>query len=192
MNWVEALAVALALGYVILAIRQHSACWLLSALASVLYIGIFWKAKLYMESGLQLLYIALSAYGYWQWQRGRASDAAAVKPLCVTRWPLEVHAACALLVLGTSAISGYLLATYSDAAFPYIDSLTTWASVLTTIMVARKVLENWLYWIAIDAVSGVLYWQRDLHLTAGLFALYLVLAAIGYVQWKRSFQSQAR
>lgn len=186
MSWLEASAVALALGYVILAIRQHIGCWLLGALSSAIYIKIFWDARLYMESGLQLLYIALSVYGFLQWQQRKQQP-----PLAVSRWPLTRHLGCWLLVAGATALSGHLLKTHTAAAFPYIDSLTTWAAVVTTVMVAKKVLENWLYWIAIDAVCMVVYWQRELHLTAALFALYLVLAALGYRQWRQAYRSQA-
>jgi len=182
-SWLEICAVALALGYVILAIRQHIACWLLGGLSSALYILIFWQAQLYMESGLQLLYIALSVYGFMQWRRASEQP-----QLPITRWPLSLHLGLAVPVLGAALLSGWWLSNHTDAAFPYLHSLTTWASVLTTFMVARKVLENWLYWIGIDAVCVVLYWQRDLHLTAALFVLYLILAIIGFRQWRRDWR----
>ena len=87
-------------------------------------------------------------------------------------------------------LSGYWLAENSDAAFPYLDSLTTWASLLCTWMVVKKVLENWLYWIAIDTLSIWLYWQKGLYPTVALFALYVVIAVFGYLLWRRGYRQQ--
>ena len=84
------------------------------------------------------------------------------------------------------AISSQLMTRYSDAALPYLDSFTTWGAVVTTFMVARKVLENWLYWFVIDVVSIFMFLQRDLYFTAALFAGYLVMIVIGYRSWRAS------
>jgi len=87
-----------------------------------------------------------------------------------------------------SLISGYLLNRHTEAAWPYLDSFTTWASVVTTYMVTKKVLENWLYWIVIDSLSIFLYLDRGLHLTALLFVGYTVIAIFGFYQWRQSHQ----
>ncbi len=78
-----------------------------------------------------------------------------------------------------------MLTAYSQAALPYIDSFTTWGAIVTTWMVTRKILENWIYWFVIDAVSVYLYVSRGLFLTAVLFLIYLVLIVIGYRTWRR-------
>ena len=91
-----------------------------------------------------------------------------------------------------SLVSGALLHRYSAAALPFLDSFTTWGSVLTTFMVARKVLENWIYWIVIDATSIVLYLDRGLYLYAGLFVAYLVIAVFGYFNWRHSMAPDIR
>ncbi|MDB2558520.1 nicotinamide riboside transporter PnuC, partial [Porticoccaceae bacterium] len=89
-----------------------------------------------------------------------------------------------------SVISGYLLSKNTSAQLPYLDSFTTWGSVFTTVMVARKVLENWLYWIVINVVSIYLYIDRGLDQTAAMFALYLVLATLGFYAWKKAYVTQ--
>ena len=94
-------------------------------------------------------------------------------------------------VLLVSALSGALLQRYSSAALPYLDSFTTWGSILTTWMVARKILENWLYWLVIDSVSIYLYLDRAQCLTALLFVLYLVIVVFGYFQWLRHYRTQS-
>jgi nicotinamide mononucleotide transporter len=83
---------------------------------------------------------------------------------------------------------GTLLARHTDAAFPYIDSATTFAAIWATFLVARKVLENWWYWLAIDTVSIFIYWSRDLELTSLLFLLYVGMIPFGLVRWTRSYR----
>jgi nicotinamide mononucleotide transporter len=92
------------------------------------------------------------------------------------------------VIVVASLLSGFLLSTRTDAAYPYIDSLTTWGAIWATFLVARKVLENWWYWLAIDAASVFIYWSRDLEQTAALFVLYLVMIPFGIVSWTRSYK----
>jgi len=94
-----------------------------------------------------------------------------------------------LVVTSRDAASGALLERYTDAALPYLDSFTTWGSILTTWMVTRKILENWLYWLVIDSVSIYLYLDRGLYLTAGLFVLYLIIVLFGYRKWLLHYQA---
>jgi nicotinamide mononucleotide transporter len=89
-----------------------------------------------------------------------------------------------------SPLFGWLLSRYTGAALPYLDSFVAVASVVTTYMVARKILENWLYWLVIDSLSLYLFWQRELYLLVGLFAIYLVLVVIGFVRWRRDWRAQ--
>ena len=101
-----------------------------------------------------------------------------------------MHAVALTVVAVLSGGSGFLLERYSDAAYPYVDSATTWAAIWTTFLVARKVLENWWYWLVIDAVSVAIYWSRDLPLTALLFVVYLVMIPFGLWSWTRSYRGQ--
>lgn len=111
-------------------------------------------------------------------------------PLQITSWALPQHLWVIFGVLTLSCISGYLLQENTEAAWPYVDSFTTWSSVLTTYMVTRKILENWLYWIVIDFVAMMLYIERGLYPTAMLFFVYLILCVFGFVAWKRYYQEQ--
>ena len=174
----EACAVALAIAYLILAIRQNVLCWLAAFVSSLIYLAVFYTARLYMESALQIFYAAMAVYGYWQWTRGGEGASG----LRITVWSLRQHASALALIFAVSLSSGYLMSR-TDAAFPYIDSFTTVAAIVTTYMVARKVLENWLYWFVIDSVSVYVYLERGLALTALLFVVYLVLIVIGWRRW---------
>src|SRR5690606_23783949 len=92
-------------------------------------------------------------------------------------------------LLAAAGLNGWLLTRYTGAAWPYLDSFTTWGSVLTTFLVVKKVLENWLYWIVIDSLSIYLYIDRGLYLTAGLFAAYLVIVVFGYFSWLNLYRA---
>ena len=174
----------LAIAYLVLAIRQSLACWGAAIGSAGIYTVLMFNAGLYMESLLQLFYIAMAFYGWRHWAAGDDSNA----PLPVTDWPLAFHILPLLAIVVLSLTSGYLLENLSTAAFPYVDSFTTWGAIVTTWMVARKVLQNWHYWFVIDSVSVYLYTQRGLYLTALLFVAYLLLIVIGYRAWHRSIQ----
>ena len=100
-------------------------------------------------------------------------------------WQPRQHAIALAVIAVLTAVTGALLAAFTPAALPYLDSFTAWSSVITTWMVARKVLENWLYWFVIDGLSVYIYMRRGLWLTAGLFVLYLVLIVVGYRAWRK-------
>ena len=187
-EWVnlETLAVVLGIGYLLLAMRESSLCWYCAFLSTALYVWIFGDVSLYMESALNVYYMAMAIYGWLQWQRGGA-DKSGVKIIC---WTARQHILGVAIILAASVTSGYLLSSNTAAKLPYLDSFTTWASVFTTIMVAQKVLENWLYWIVINSVSIYLYIDRGLDQTAAMFFLYLVLASIGFLTWKKAYDTQ--
>lgn len=182
----ESIAVAAAIAYLVLAIRQSIWCWLGAGISTAVYVYLFFNAKLYMESALNGFYFAMAIYGWFVWYSGRSDG----DELPVSVWRRNVHVFAIASILAASLVSGYLLSRYSDAAYPYVDSMTTWGAIWATFLVARKVLENWWYWLVIDAASIVIYWSRDLHLTALLFAVYVAMIPFGLVAWQRSRREQ--
>ena len=183
----ETVAVILGIAYLLFAMRENSLCWYCAFISTGIYIWIFGDVSLYMESALNAYYMVMAVYGWYLWQRGGSSS----QGIKLSSWRIKQHMAAIGLALVLSVISGYLLSQNTDARMPYIDSFTTWGSVITTFMVARKVLENWLYWIVIDAVSIFLYIDRELYQTVGLYSVYLVLAVIGYVAWRKAYFQQS-
>lgn len=185
LNWVdlETLAVVLSIAYLVLAMKENSLCWYCAFFSTAIYVVIFGDVSLYMESALNVYYMAMAGYGWHQWQRGGSGN----KGIALCVWSARQHVIAISLIVLATVISGYVLTITTDARLPYVDSFTTWASILTTVMVARKVLENWLYWIVIDTVSIFLYVDRELYQTAAMFALYLVLATIGYFAWRKNY-----
>ncbi|HEY2145412.1 MAG TPA: nicotinamide riboside transporter PnuC [Steroidobacteraceae bacterium] len=178
---IEFAAAVLAVAYLLLAIGQRLSCWLAAFLSSCLYVWVLFTARLYMESMLNAFYAAMAVYGFWQWRRGSAG-----RSLPVTRWPLKIHAVAVLGILVLSTLNWLLLRRYTPAAWPFVDSMTAWSSVFATFLVARKVYENWHWWLAIDSVDLYLFFTRHLYVTMLLFALYLVLIVVGMREWRRS------
>lgn len=180
----ESVAVGAAVLYLLLAIRENIWCWLFAGISTAIYVYLFIDARLYMESALNAFYFAMAIYGFLVWRSGEAPGRA----LPVSRWPMALHLKAIAAIVAISLVSGYLLDSYTAAAFPYVDSLTTWAAIWATFLVARKVLENWWYWLAIDIASIFIYWSRDLQLTALLFVVYVVMIPFGLVRWTRSYR----
>jgi nicotinamide mononucleotide transporter len=139
-----------------------------------------------MESFLNVFYFVMAIYGWYVWHFGKSGD----DELPVVVWPRSVHMIAIAIIIAMSFASGFLLERFTDAEFPYIDSMTTWSAIWATFLVARKVLENWWYWLVIDAVSIFIYWARDLELTSLLFVIYVVLVPIGLLSWTRSYRQQ--
>jgi len=181
----ESLAVVLAIAYLLLVIRQNIWCWLCAGLSSAIYIWLFAVAKLYMESLLYAFYVGMAIYGWIIWRRNSNDE------LAISVWSLNTHAVALLVVSALATASGWYLDNFTEAAYPYIDSLTTFAAIWATFLVARKVLENWWYWLVIDLVSIAIYWTRELELTAVLFVFYVILIPIGMRQWRKAYRLQA-
>ena len=175
----EGTAVILAVLYLLLAVRQHILCWLCWIISSCLYLYVMYEAGLYMESMLQIFYIIMGFYGWSQWNR--SGDQGSFQ---VNRWSPLNHLIAIAVVLMLTFASGQVLELYTEAAMPFIDALTTWGAVVTTYMVAKKLLENWIYWFVIDSISIYLFVSRELYFTAFLFLVYLFIIVIGYRSWR--------
>lgn len=185
MSGYELAGVILAIAYLVLAIRENIWCWFCAAISTAIYVVLFAEAKLYMESLLNIFYFGMAVYGWISW-RNVAGD---TDELPITIWPRNFHLIAIVMIATLSLSTGYVLDRYSDAAFPYVDSMTTYSAVWATFLVARKVLENWWYWLVIDLVSIFIYWSRDLELTSLLFVLYVALIPLGLIAWTRSWRN---
>jgi nicotinamide mononucleotide transporter len=182
----EVLAVIFGIVSVYLSTREHIWSWPTALVNVALYFVVFFEAKLYADMGLQVVYFALSLYGWYEWLYGGENRT----ELHVSRTsrPLGVR----LLVIGavSAVVLGTLLARFTDAALPYVDSATTSTSLVAQWMMTRKILENWAVWIAVDVVYVGMFIFKHLYLTAGLYAVFLVLAVMGFIQWRRSLEGR--
>lgn len=185
-NWsiIETIAVVLSVLYVILATKQNIWCWAAAGISVILYIYICFTAQLYPETGLQIFYLLMAFYGYFQWNKNNGE-------LEIAQWTMGKHLLLILIGAIVAFLMGFYFATYTSAKMPIIDSFTTVFSIIATYMTAKKILSNWLYWIVIDAVSIYLYFSRDLHLTSLLFIAYTIIAVFGYFAWLKQTTSDA-
>lgn len=185
----EPVAVLLAVAYLLLAARESLWCWPCALGSSLIYIWIFIDVRLLMESVLSVFYVVMAVVGWMQW-RGRAQGTAGEGAVRIHRLRWQQHLLLVLAMLLLAGLNGWVMQRFTNAVWPFVDSFTTWASVFTTVLVIRKVLENWLYWIVIDSISLYLYVDRGLYLTALLFAGYLVICVFGWLHWRRLYAAQ--
>ena len=178
-------AVFLAVAYLLLAVRRDIRCWIAGIMSSTIYFVLMFTANLYMESILQIFYIFMGVYGFNQWK----SDIANTEEISITTWNLKTHLIVLGIILISSYFAGYILDTYTDAKLPFLDSLTTFGALFATYMVAKKILENWIYWFLIDSVSIYLFIERELYLTSILFCLYLIIIIFGFRSWLAVFRA---
>ncbi|MEX2151008.1 MAG: nicotinamide riboside transporter PnuC [Steroidobacteraceae bacterium] len=176
----EAVAVLFGVAYIVLAIRQHRACWIAGGASTALYSVVFLQSGLPLQAGLQLLYVALSVYGWIQW---RPDGGAPQRP---GSWPWPRHGLALAAIAIATAISTTLLMRYGGSTAPLADSLGTWASVFATWLLARRYLETWLWWIAIDLGLAALFAHQGLVPTAALYLAYALLAIVGWREWRRA------
>ena len=179
---VELVAVAFGLVSVYLSTREHIVSWPTAIVNVAIFFFLFWKAKLYADAVLQLVYLALSVYGWYEWLYGGARHT----PLRVTRARRVHWLVLTPLFLVGGLLLGALLERYTDSPVPYFDALLTSASLVAQWMMTRKLLENWMIWIVADIVYVPVFIQRGLPFTALQYGVFLVLAVLGWIGWRRS------
>lgn len=175
----ELAAAGLGFAYILLAIRQHRACWIAGGIGTAIYAKVFFDAGLPMQAALQLVYVAMAAYGYFAWRSDQERSAP------VRRWSVPRHLLALAAVGLATAVSAPLAAQHALAAAPVADSLGTWSSLVATWLLARRVVDNWLWWIAIDAGLAALFATQGLLATAALYGAYALLAVAGWRSWRR-------
>ncbi|WP_090494801.1 nicotinamide riboside transporter PnuC [Pseudoalteromonas sp. DSM 26666] len=187
-HW-EYIAVALSMAYLLLAIKENLWCWPAAFFSTLIYTIMYWNGALLMESLLNFYYMYMAVFGWVVWRKGKANQAQRL----ITSWPVNRHIILIVLTALVSLAIGYVMQNYTHADFAYLDSFTTCFAVVTTYLVAKKVLENWLYWIVIDAASMYLYYEKGYYPTLVLFVFYTVMAAWGFKTWYEEYeQSQAK
>ena len=187
MNKLELVAALIGAISVWLSVRQNIWSWPTAIVNVVLYSIVFYEAKLYADMGLQVVYAVLSVYGWYEWLYGGAGRT----ELRVTRTGVRIGAVLALIAAVGSVVLGTALHRGTDAALPYMDASLSSTSLVAQWMMTRKLLENWLVWIAVDVLYVGMFVFKGLYLTAGLYAVFLALAVQGYLGWRRSMAGAA-
>jgi nicotinamide mononucleotide transporter len=180
----EAISVILGLLYLILIMWRSRWGWLAGGASSAILCYLAVQARLPMQAALQIYYVGMSLYGFWYWSKQSEHQ-----PVRVTRWPWKFHAAACIGILAVSAATARLLASETQAAWPFLDSLTTWGSLFTAWLVARAKLENWLYWLVFDTLLAYLFAQQGLYFIALLNVIYLGIVIGGFFKWLRLYRA---
>lgn len=186
-HYVEILGVIFSILYLIFSIRQNILLWPFGITSALLYMVVFFQSKFYADMGLNGYYVVISVYGWLLWRKGKREDGS---ELAVSKLSLR-HALILLVITAIAFVSiGIILDRYTDSPVPFWDAFTTAVSFTATWMLARKILEHWILWIIVDAVSMGLYLYRGLYPTLFLFAIYTAMAVIGYLKWSRTYKTQ--
>jgi nicotinamide mononucleotide transporter len=181
-HWIELVGAILSLIYLDLSIRQKVSLWFYGIVSSLFYIVIFFQTKFYADMSLQFYYVAISIYGWMNWEKEKSEDGE----------ELPAHQLSKRLILNLVLATGLIyvvyyliLSRFTDSTIPKADSLVGALSVVGTWMLARKLIENWLVWIVADALCVALYVYKGLYPTAILFVIYTAMAGVGYWQWRK-------
>ena len=181
MTWIEIVAFAVSMWMIVCEMRVHPLAWPLAMLSSSMYALLFVDSKLYGEASLQLFFVAMSLWGWWQWLRGRGADGGAlVVHALARRTAIVAMALCAV----AWPLTAMLLRRWTDSDVPWLDALPTVGSVLGTWLLGRKFIENWIVWIAVNAFSVALFGYKQLWLTVILYALFTALSVAGLRSWR--------
>lgn len=162
--------------------KESPWCWPMGLVNVSLYIVVFWQAKLYADMGLQVVYVAVCIYGWWEWLHGGAGGGR----LSVSRAPRSTLAGLTVVGAAFAVFLGFALHRGTDASLPFWDSTTTAYSLVAQWLQTKKQIETWWFWIAVDVVYIGVYAVKGLWLTALLYAIFLALCLVGLKEWKRS------
>lgn len=194
----EVAGVVLGFAYLALIMRQNILGWYAAFGSTAIFSWLFWDVNLLMESALNVYYLLMAVYGWWVWKANAMAnpsanpvDSADAK-MPIQCWSYQRHILVIAAVVLLSLFTGYGLEKNTNAVLPYLDSFTTWGAVITTYMVAQKVLENWLYWLVINTAAIYLYLDRELYLIAFQMLVYFFMACAGWFVWKKEYQQQVK
>jgi nicotinamide mononucleotide transporter len=186
-GWLEWCGVITGIVCVWLAAKNNILNWPIAIVSVLIYIVIFYDSKLYADMGLQVYFFGMNLYGWYFWIKNRKLNQASSPVLFITA--NEILFSIVGIIVFTFVI-GYLLHSNTDAAFPFIDSFCTACSLIAQVFLARKVLQNWLIWIFVDIIYVAVYVSKGLYATSIMYALYVYIATVGFLDWQKIYRKQ--
>jgi nicotinamide mononucleotide transporter len=183
-NYIEIIAAVLGVAGVWLTTKQIIWCWPVGLLNVILSIIVFFNSKLYADVTLQIFYLIMTLYGWYNWLWGGISK----NHLPVRKIVKQEIVIMLLAGIIFSFVVGFLFSEYTDAALPYIDSFVAVWGVIATYAMAKKITENWIMWIIIDAVCVGIYFYKELYAFTALYFVFVVLAVYGLIEWKKELR----
>lgn len=186
-HYIEVFGALAGIIYVFLEIRQSIWLWPVGLITSAIYVWVFFASKFYADMALQSYYVVISVYGWYWWLKGGKKYDSDSLP--VTRVSMKMAGILLFIFLLLFAGIWYLLFNYTDSPVPVGDAFTTALSIVATWMLARKIIEHWILWIIADSVSMGLYIYKGLYPTVILFAVYTIMAIVGYREWRKTLMN---
>lgn len=189
MNYLEIIGTLVGLIYLWLEYKASIWLWVANVVMPAIYVVVYYQAGLYADFGINIYYLIISFYGIFWWWKGRKASGnnpqEKTEELPITHTPASVWKQLVVVSIALLVLIAFILIQYTDSTVPWLDSFTTALSIVAMWMLARKYVEQWLVWIVVDAVCAGLYIYKELYFTAGLYALYTVIAYYGYKEWIR-------
>lgn len=186
MSWIELTATVFGFLCVLFTICRSVWCWPTGLIQVLLFIFVFYDAKLYSDLLLHVIYVFLQLYGWHCWTRKAAND----DSLIVLSLPRRVLGGWVVITIAGTIALGWAMAHWTDASLPYPDAFTTTASLVAQFLLARRYIQNWLFWICVDVVAIWVYFTKELNATAVLYLAFLIMASIGLVIWYKRLLNQ--
>ena len=186
-HWLDITTTVLGLAYILLEYRASVWMWLVGFLMQSLGIILYYQKGLSADCGMEFYYLAMTVYGWWRWIKPKANSQ---KPIAISLFPRRLVLPWLLLIAAIWAFIYWLLVTFTNSNVPLADSFTTALSIVGIWALAHKYLEQWFIWIAVDVVTSVLYFYKDIPFKASLYALYVVIAIAGWFKWRNIMASQ--
>lgn len=186
-GWLEWCGVFTGILCVWLAAKNNIWNWPIAIVSVLIYIFIFFESKLYADMGLQFYFFAMNIYGWYYWSKRKDNPEEEQPISSITKKEIV------LSIVGTIVFTlalGFILHKNTDASFPFIDSFCTACSLIAQIFLARRVIQNWLIWIFVDIIYVSVYFSKELYATGLMYGLYVVIATMGYLDWRKIYREQ--
>jgi nicotinamide mononucleotide transporter len=184
-HWLDIVTTVLGLAYILLEYKASLWMWAVGFLMQSLGIILYYQKGLYADCGMEFYYLSMTVYGWWRWVHGSAEK----QSLPIRHFPPRLVLPWLALTAMVWAVIYWLLVTFTNSNVPLADSFTTALSILGIWALAHKYLEQWLIWIAVDVVTCVLYFYKDIPFKASLYGLYVIIAILGYRNWRSMMAS---
>ena len=187
-HWLDITTTVLGLAYILLEYKASVWMWVVGFLMQALGIVLYYQKELYADCGMEFYYLSVTIYGFWRWIKPQANSH---KPIAISLFPKKLILPWLAVIGVVWAVIYWLLVTFTNSNVPLADSFTTALSIFGIWALAHKYLEQWFIWIAVDVVTSVLYYYKDIPFKGSLYALYVIIAILGYRKWRRMMKEQA-
>ena len=186
-DWLDIFTTVLGLLYIWLEYKAHIGLWIVGIIMPALDVYLYYNHGLYGDAGMAVYYTLAAVYGYIAWKIGNVKEKA---PLKISHTPLKLYLPILVFFLVAWGLTYYVLITWTNSTVPVLDAFTTALSFVGLWALSRKYIEQWFFWIVVDAVCTILYVQKGIPFKAGLYGLYVIIAIFGYFKWQKMMKEE--